>query len=184
MNTRSLATYIGRGKVVVNDQDLIDDAIGENQGFLLKYAGKKQLKYGTAPKKAPDKDAEEPKNNYADQLEAQKLEAQVKKLQQEVEKLEYHNSKSKGEMIPSVLVDPLFLQHNQSILTEIGHYIDDVILLFAKKRDLAPEETAEVKKAAMERANEMVTRASKATFQSLESLLTEYVDKRGVGERD
>lgn len=184
MNTKSLATYIGRGKVVVNDQDLIDDAVGENQGFLLKYSSKKEVKKGSAAPKSSEKAPESANTDYSNNLEALKLEAQVKKLQQEIEKLEHHNSKVKGEVIPSGLIGPLFQQHDQSILAESFHMVDDIILLFAKQKDLTPEEAADIKKRAADRVNEMVRRARRATVQSLDNLFTEFLDKKGVGEHD
>lgn len=200
MTTGNLSNMVTRGKVVYSG-DYIDDSIDPNKSFLCM---RKELAVNPKKKKEVESKTERPApvvkpsvihNNKVPKvatvnvggaiydLNAKKIQTQIDKMNMEMEKLRLNNSKFMGEVIPSGLIKPMILQHNQSILTESKNTIDNIIMIIAKKKDLSSAEVAEIKSKYLFEVNEMIKKSTQLTVKSINNVINEFSEKRNVGER-
>ena len=84
--------------------------------------------------------------------------------------------------MPSELIKPVFLQHNQSILTEYKNATDEIIRIFSKKRSLTVDEVAEIKTDLVKTINNAINNAIIISSKSIDSIISDHSDKRGIGE--
>lgn len=117
-------------------------------------------------------------------LEVKKTAAQVEKLQQEVRLMKIKEEKMKGVVVPSELIMPVFLQHNQSIITEVHNQSVEFVRLFVKRNSLSVNEEAEIKGAVIKWFNESIKRATETSKVSIRNIIKGYANNRGVGERE
>jgi hypothetical protein len=201
LTTGNLSVYEKRGKVVYSG-DYVDDAIEPNGSFLKlrkeKVTGehvevqaaapvvKQTTKVIKAPKihkpEAPNVENEGEKAPVYE-LTAKKIQTQIAKMDMEMEKMRLQNSKVMGELIPTAMVKPCVLQHNQSILTESKNTIDDIMRIFKKKYSVTPEDEAEMKSQYLVALNDMMKKATTLTVKSINNIVHEFAAKRHVGER-
>lgn len=186
---KSLAVYILRGKVVLNKQKLIDDTIDKNRAFLEKHRSKSGQ---TEPKQKQIVDFKEKSTQDTEETSTgqsyTESERQLKyldtiKRQKEIEKLDIEIAKKRGEVVPSELIKPVFLQHNQSILTEFKNGIDEILRVFAKKSSLSVNQIAELKGEMVQIINHSVNKAIVTSENSVEVIISEHAEKRGVGQK-
>jgi hypothetical protein len=195
----TLSVYTGRGNVVVGDGDFIDDTVEKNRSFLIKQRAKRNMPASWISSPIPalvNTDFEKnlqtnPTGSFPEfAVESQSYtesERQLKyldtlKRKKEIEKLDIEIAKKKGEVIPSDLVKPVFMQHNQSIITEFNNRSNDFIRIFSKKRSLTVEEIAEVKGEMVKWINEAMDKAILASVRSVENIISENMEKKGVGQ--
>ena len=204
--TKNLATYIGRGKVVIGEGDLIDDKNSINKIFLAQRkskASEQQVinhikKYPTAKEKEdpaipPSSDDDEGDElggriHIAGKMDTAKaLEKlayfRAEKTERETIRLDLDIQKKRGEVIPSDMVKPIFVRHNQFILTNFKNATDDILARFAKYKELEPEYVAELRGEMIAVINRAVADSVKMSIESVEDIVNEYKVKRGVGER-
>lgn len=198
MPRKSLMVYVGRKKVIVLENQKIDGEDDKNKAFLQKHKDKKPIAetITTTQKKEvkikPNPNDEE--INLEDILSNagqsySESERQLKyldtlKRRKEIEKLEIEISKKKGIVIPTELVQPVVLQHNQSIITEFKNTIDEIIRSFAKRRDLTVNDVAEVKGECISSINLGINKATLITVKAIETIVNDFSEKKGVGERN
>lgn len=197
--TKNLATYILRKKVVAREDGLIDTADEKNKAFLQKYA---KAKTEAAPQiTIPEPSKEEEGTIQVNLGDGGQLVLDLKnipqykdserllkyldtlKRQREVEKLELENAKKKGEVIPSELIQPLFMQHNQSLITEYKNATDEIVRTIKKKKDLNANEEAEIKGQLVQIVNTAMEKATTMTIKGLDNIINDFKDKRGRGEK-
>lgn len=190
ISTRHLSVILKRavdkGHVVMRGEKF-DPEKPNNKFWLQNQLDKKAVKKPPPSSKQPAAASQKGKKAPADpanSLEAQKISMQILKMQLEVEKLKIQNNKTRGDVIPSGLMRSLFLQHDQSILTESANTVTDILRIFAKRRELTETEVAEIKKEYTLALNNSVKKASELTINSLKNIIDEYSNKRGVGNRD
>lgn len=186
LETKNLSVYITRGKVIVGKDDLIDTTIDKNKAFIEKRKGKVSDVKIQTPTVIESKINSQPQEQSEGQSYTES-ERQLKyldtiKRQKEIEKLEIEIQKKKGEVVPSELIKPVFLQHNQSIITEFKNATDEIIRIFSKKRSLTVEEVAEIKGETTETINNAINKAIISTVKAVESIVLEHQDKKNVGE--
>jgi len=185
INQAYLTTYINRGKIKINNNDLIDDTVRENSLFIKKKIG---VKFSPIIKEDEDEKEEEDniqyvkKNNDQYDLNIIKTKIEIKKKNEEYEKIKLQNSKLKGEVVPTELIKPVFLQHNQSIITEYKNATDEIIRIFSKKRSLTVNEVAEIKTELVKTINNAINNAIIVSSKSIDSIISDHSDKRGIGE--
>lgn len=183
MQSNQLSVNIKRGEVLVND-DYIDTSLPINQAFMEKRVAKGKVRQlqqvslaaqPTVPKDPtiPSYEESEQKVKYYDALKRAK----------EVEKLELDIQKKRGEVIPSELIPPVILQHNQSIITSIKNEFDEWLRNHAKRYDLGVNEIAEIRTQAVQWINTGMNKATAMSVRAVENIVKDYQDKRGVGER-
>lgn len=203
--TKNLATYIGRGKVIIGEGDLIDDKNSINKIFLEQRkskASEQQVinhikQYPTAKEKedlvtpSPDEDDDDESGgriHVAGKMDTAKaLEKlayfRAEKTERETIRLDLDIQKKRGEVIPSDMVKPIFVRHNQFILTNFKNATDDILARFAKYKELEPEYVAELRGEMIAVINRAVADSVKMSIESVEDIVNEYKVKRGVGER-
>jgi uncharacterized protein YjgD (DUF1641 family) len=198
--TNNLSVQIARGKVIVVN-DLIDDTLEKNKSFFEKRASKKpansnqnassetntsKISVESVVKlpQNPNELIAPSENQSYTESERQLKYLDTLKRQAEIEKLSLDLAKKKGEVIPSELVKPVFLQHNQSIITEFKNVSDEVIRMFAKKKSLTVNEVAEITGELTSCINNAMNKATNATVNAIDSIVNDFAEKKGVGERN
>lgn len=199
MTSGNLSVYISRGKVVLSG-DMIDDSLDKNVTFINRRVaqGKSTLTEKIVTISAPENKQLSKKHN-PDQVEfpfdnenkgsLSESERKLKNLdtikrEVEIEKMQFDLAKKRGEVIPSELIKPVFLQHNQSIITEFKNAADETIRTFSKKKELTIEEAAEMKGELISAINAAVKKAIEASVKSIDNIINEFAIKKGVGERN
>lgn len=187
INHAYLTTYIKRGKIKVNEHDLIDDTIRENSLFIKKKIGTKYSPIiadddDEETVKNPENDIYIKKNNDQYELNIIKTKIEIKKKNEEYEKIKLQNSKIRGEVVPSELIKPVFLQHNQSIMTAFKNASDEMLRLISKKKGLSLNETAELSGELTVVINTAIDKANKASVKAIDNIISEHSETKGVGE--
>jgi hypothetical protein len=200
MATKDLAVYVKRTKVIVNSHGFIDTNDEVNKSFMEKRKGKVEERslpeaikntqrlipvpeFGDIPEGTDISEIVSLPNQTYVESERQKKYFETIKIRNEIDKLKLDNSKKRGEVIPSELIKPVFLQHNQSIITEFKNGTDEILRSFAKKKGLTVNETAEIKGEMSAIINDSMNKAILATIKSVEAIVQEHADKKGVGQR-
>jgi len=109
---------------------------------------------------------------------------QTIKTQKEIEKITLDNEKKQGQLVPFDLIQPVFLQHNQSILMSFTNCIDDILRVFGKVKELTNEEASELRGKLRVTINEAMDEADKNTLKSLNVVINNYSITKGVGEHE
>lgn len=202
LTTGNLSVYKDRQKVVYSG-DYVDDSIEPNLSFLklrkekLKSDSKPQKKTHPPPTKPSKLVVERPKTQAISapkvqdpegegqiyNLTQKKLETQITKMNMEMDKLRLQNSKFMGEVVPFSLIKPCVMQHNQSIIAQSKNTLDNILRLFKKKRDLSADEEAEIRAHFVHELNDMMKKAAAATVKAVNAIVSEFSEKRNVGER-
>lgn len=184
VGTNYLSTYKRGGYINVSEDGTIDSEDPVNARFLEKRIGRAQRqKEEREEKKAVDPITGGALPEYEESERLVKF-WDSKKREKEVEKLQIEIDKKKGEVIPSELIIPLFLQHNKSIVTSFNNVCNAILSEYAKKKDFSPEETSDMRGRMIASINEGIRDAQNLTKAVVKSIIEEYADKRGVGERN
>lgn len=213
LETKNLAVYIKRGKVIVTkkgDEEVIDAALQENKAFLAQRKGKQteaqlvreiqrrlpaeqgvpvpaDVNPAGAHDLGADQDHDEDESpDYImsiAQATKQKLHWEARKKQRETSLLQLKEQKMKGEVIPYQVITPLFLQHNQSMITEFKNAAEEIVRMMAKRTGMSNADQSEMKGDIIRSINAAMGKATEATIKGIESIVNEFVQKKGVGER-
>lgn len=196
IETKNLSNYITRKNVIVNSSGFIDTSIDKNMAFLEKRRAKSSsipsadiVVKNKKKNKPEDFDADEteyvsgPGQTYTESERKLKYLDTVKR-EAEIEKLKIDIAKKKGEVIPSELIAPCILQHNQSIVTEFKNTADEIIRIIAKKKSLSVNEMAEIKGDLVICINTSIQKATTLTSKNIENIISDFSEKKGVGERN
>lgn len=189
MPVKNIYTYIHRGQVVLGKNDEVNPDIPQNKTFLLKRKSKKSKKQDETIQDFYNNDDDD--DDSFDKSGTMPLDKSTELLQYrkaikaglEVEKLELDIQKKRGEVIPSELIPPVILQHNQSIITSIKNEFDEWLRNHAKRYDLGVNEIAEIRTQAVQWINTGMNKATAMSVRAVENIVKDYQDKRGVGER-
>ena len=201
LTTGNLSVYKDRQKVVYSG-DYIDDSIEPNLSFLKLRKEKLQtdkvpsVKAKVEPKitqrkiEKPVADAPRVPSVQTDDKDAvvynltqEKIKTQITKMQMEMDKLKMQNSKFMGEVIPTALIKPCILQHNQSIISQSKITIDNLKRIIIKKFNVPPEVAAEFETTCIGELNEMMRKATQVTVKAINNIVHDFAGKRSVGER-
>lgn len=190
VKVKDFSIYVKRGNVVMNG-----DFIDSNNEINKKFIERRKSRFSNEPKinKTVEQKPLPPPNIQTEKIESSEgqtyteSERQLKyldtiKRQKEIDKLDIEIQKKRGEVVPSEMIKPIFLQHNQSIITEINNRLDEFIRIFSKKRSLTVEEIADIKGNVVEWTNESMNRAILTSVKGIESVIDEHSEKRGIGE--
>lgn len=204
---KNLATYIGRKKVNVREDGMIDDKDQINKAFLSlrksKVSEKDVIKhiskfaddndysielpddYHTAKLRALLEGSDEEDDGIPDLIKSTKLlkHLDTKKREREIQLLQLREEKLKGQMVPSDLIQPVILQHNQSMITEFKNAGDNFLRVFSQKKSMSGEEMAEVKGEFTRIINQAVTNATEMSIKSIEAIINNFAETRTKGER-
>lgn len=188
---------ISRGKVVLNQNGLIDGGHESNQHFYQKRTEGKQLpdEIEAPPEKnIPRIDVYAAPSTYIHQdpnpgfrtiaqLDKEKKQKELDKIEIETRILRIKEAKQKGELIPTDLVKPLFIQHTKSIVTAFHNAAESLISEFAKRKNLNLNEIAEIRKELISVVNTASENAKGESLKQVKNIQDEYSQKRERGER-
>lgn len=195
--TNKLWKYVDRGNVILLGDGKVDLNDPRNRAFLEMRQAKlkpnvkieekplETLKQITNIKTGTPQPDDEPKHDSKSliNLEVQKTMGQVAKINQEVVLLKIKEEKIKGVVVPSELIKPVFLQHNQSILTEIHNEANEFVRIFAKRHSLKANEVADIKSDLIDWVNIAIDKAIQLSSNQIDNIINTYQEERGVGER-
>lgn len=210
IDAKALAVYVGRNKILLNENGEVDTAVAMNMAFLEKRTGKietptiivpeqkKKNRIITTPtpkeiviqrkettiRNKHYKTDEEKKHlttNFEIDNSLKSLDLEKKEL--EVEKLKIQNAKLNGDVIPTELVKMIFAQHFKSVTTAFHQGADNFITEITKRLDLNREEMVKLRKELVEIINQAVNDSIEESKESIDNIQDEYSMTRGVGEK-
>lgn len=210
--TNALAVYVKRKKVVLSGE-FVDDTLPKNKAFLKKKSvakkrksvatdskpkteSKKQNSNNLPKNPAPNlpvykKDPPEPKPQITDPepdstflLEQEKLTLQNTQLERANEIAQIKIEKLRGDVIPTDIVKNTFMQHFKSITTSFHQGADNVLIKIAQKYDLSRQEVANYRGELISIINDCVKDAVEESKKSIQNIVNEYSQVKGVGERE
>lgn len=193
INTRHLAVLIKRGKLICSG-DSIDIQQTDNKAYISKQQnsnkkGAKAVKLDETETYIDPDIEDEPEETDEDGIPAYHVSEtklkflDTKKREREIALLKIKEDKIRGTVIPSELVKPVFLQHNQSIITAMKNMMDEKLREIAKKHSLNVNEVADIKGNWVTGLNESIDKATKASIKAVDNIISEHSEKKSVGER-
>lgn len=193
LKTKDLAVYIKRGKVILSG-DYIDDSLDANRSFVLKRksSGKNQEvkpeepnistpNYSSLTKVKSKISTEDGKGLYA--LEKEKKALDIEKTTEEIALLQIKKEKQQGIVIPTDLVKIVFTQHSKSIVSSFHSAADTFLMQIAKKKGINRNEMAEFREELTNIINVAVEDSIKESKKQIKNIISEYSEKKGVGEK-
>ncbi len=188
----NLSNYISRGKVIVKN-DLIDTENEFNIAFLNKQLSKGHPSKSKEPVKSIVKPKTDPDPENPEEIDEENIpsfQASVKRLKyydtlkrkKEIEALQITIDAKKGIVIPSELVKPIFLQHNQFIVTEFKNVADDILRVISKKHSLTVNEIADIKGQLVISINSAIKKSIQSSIKNVSNIIRDFSVKKGVGE--
>lgn len=193
--TNYLAVNIKRGKVILNDQGLIDTSNERNQAYYEKNKVVGVELPAIVQQKQPVSNKELLEDDATSLIDLSKIPSyntsekvlkylDTQKREKEVEKLTIEIQKKKGEVVPSELIKPVFLQHNQYILMEMKNADEEMLTMIEHKYDISSEDVAFIRSEWTKRRNTCITNAINASIKGISSIVNEFTEKKGVGQRN
>lgn len=196
---KNVYTYIQRGNVLMGDDGYIDTSADKNVLFVQKRQSKKSVIEVATAQPIPmyaqkSKSYDEYSEDDGDDEDAsgmpslttserKKKYLETIKIAQEIELLKLREEKIRGDVVPADLMKPLFLQHNQSIVSEFKNTADEIVRIFAKRKKLNLNEIAEIKGELVSCINVSIGKATKASVKAVDNIIAEHSESRGRGER-
>lgn len=178
MPSKNLATYIGRGAVIVNDQGKIDTDIMMNRDFLRKREekhGKKTPETVIEPRphkpasvklNAVDADKEiiyERKKEY-EARRVDKIEVETK-----LKELELQNKM--GRLIDTDLVRTIIIQLGKSFITNYKDGANNFLMEIAHRKKMSPDELADLRGVQVKLINRFHDAAVNDAIKQLEMVI-------------
>lgn len=213
ISENAVRTYVGRGKIFIGDDGLIDNTMIVNAGFYAKRIAAQKEKQAlpvqpvqdaqqvSAPKSTTNKVKEQPKLTKKEinkiqakedkraedavvawNLDRQIKEAELEAKEQMIELNKLKIAKIRGDVIPTDLVNVVFSQHFKSITTAFHQGADNFISEISKISGLSREDMARIRGELIDIVNLAVADGVKMSIESVDAIVNEYSQKRGVGE--
>jgi hypothetical protein len=205
----ALAVYIKRKKVIVREDGMIDDKQRDNTEFLKRRAATIASKSAKAepvpdkkkkPRPEPEGDDDEPeftvnrraapkeKKDIQDHdrydLELVQKKMAIEKAAEEIEILKVKKDKLQGSLIPTDLVRALIVTHSESLKLSYSEACENLIVIFGGKKQLSTQEIADMRKELARVINTAMDRAVEASKKTLKTIVREYSEQKGRGEKE
>jgi hypothetical protein len=204
----ALAVYIKRKKVIVREDGMIDDKQRDNTEFLKRRAAtiaSKSAKAEPIPNKkkkpAPEPEGDDepeftvnrraaPKEKKDIQdhdrydLELVQKKMAIEKAAEEIEILKVKKDKLQGSLIPTDLVRALIVTHSESLKLSYSEACENLIVIFGGKKQLSTQEIADMRKELARVINTAMDRAVEASKKTLKTIVREYSEQKGRGEKE
>jgi hypothetical protein len=193
----TLSMNIKRGKVFVEDDKRIDTSLPRNNEFMNKQIKKLKAKViskdeGTPiiknKQQKPITEDTEPSGRAAEDTQKYNLELQAKELDIEIKEQKVIENKLKiaklqGDVIPTDLVSVVFAQHFKSVTTAFHQGADNFLMIMQKELGMSRKDMAKYRGELIGVINQAVKDGIKDSKSSVKSIVSEYSQKRGVGEK-
>jgi hypothetical protein len=183
-----------RGKIIVDAEGMVDDQDSINQGFLNKailnlkrreskmtvVAEEKPEKVESKPKKAERPERTEMSDQFREKMsvETNLKKIQTERAEAESELLKIKKDRINGQLLPTVMIKPLFQRHFQSIIMEFQHTVNALITDISVKTKLNPNVQAELRRKAISDINLAVDRAIFHTEREIKDIASEYTKSK------
>lgn len=137
-------------------------------------------KHATSRKKVGDDDEYEDPDIIMSTFEAENKykSARAVKVTHEAELMKLKVAKVRGSVIPTELVMPVFIQHNQSILMAQKATDDEIISDIAHRFKIPAEAVAELRGKWATDRNAAMDRAIEASEMSVDAILINFIDEK------
>lgn len=184
-----------RGKVVLcDDAEHIDTTFPTNRDFMETQRAKRGLKAPKAKTKnsAKPPTPKAPKTEVPAQVEAaegvlslekQIKQADLKKKEQEIEKLKLQNAKLQGQLIPTELVKSLIREFSEAMKISYLDAVESYTTIVAKQKKLTREEESKIKQHFTALINDTLKKQGVNAKKQLKNIVEDYQEVRGKGER-
>lgn len=191
METNALAVYINpsRGQIIV-ENGYIDTDNATNAFFLQRRIAKGKAEkpsipnYNASPVYIPKLQSKEGEDLPSYEQSEQLVKFwDSKKREKEVEKLQIDIEKKRGVVVPSELIEPVILQHNQCIIASFENACDRILITFSKIKDFNAIEIAQMRGEIIAAINWGVDNATSLSLKEVANIVNDYSEKRGVGEK-
>ncbi len=202
-----LSVAIARENVILTGE-FIDDTKPENADWIKKRLDAKQKKEVAGPKVEENTgkstvteeevkkteqfkggDTNSSSSSRANYTSKYDLETDIKVLEaekkrEEIELLRIKREKLEGQVIPTDLCEMLFKQHTKSIMTSLEQGIMLHLKNLTTKKEFSRTEQAEVRIELRKILTDSISKAVEDTSSQLENIISEYQQKKEVGEKE
>jgi formylmethanofuran dehydrogenase subunit D len=184
LETKNLAVYARRGKVVVVDGK-IDDKNPVNALFIEKRKVKTPKSTPVQqPKEKKQSNEKEPEVNSLVKAAEEKALLDLLKRQGEIDLQNIELQKKRGELVPVEAIKSLLIVHSESIKTAYVDASEALLLRISQRKQLTTNESVELRKELAQLVNKAIDDAISASKKTLLSVTQDFMRKRGVGQHD
>ena len=150
-------------------------------------------KYVVAPLPVPAKIDKEKTKEISDQnkkveknfdIEIQLKQQKLIKEKEELRKLKLQTDKLAGNAVPVALVTPLILQQKQSFVTCMKSNLEALLTEFGKIKEFSVAEISFMRGKIIDVVNKTSSESTQLAISSIDSIIEEFILKKGVGERN
>lgn len=185
--TKNLSVYVTRKKLVKDKNGLFDVDEPKNALFIAQNKAEGTKKPEKTPPKGKKEAAIRDLDDEVKKVKAITMQLEVNKLvmqEQSIRRNQIEIEKKEGQLIPTELIKALFLTHSKSITMTFKEGMEKIVDLFTIKYKLSQADAANMRKTMVEAINKGVDNAVSNTRGSLKKIITDYSEKRGVGDHD
>jgi len=186
----TVASWIKRGKLIVDDEKLIDISLQHNKAWLdqkqsegLEFDLNRIYKKEVKKRRNTDKPLPELKSK------SEIAEIQKKKLQLEVKRLEKSNrldqikiEKAEGKLIPTDAAQHLFISSVMTIKALYKQDVEKVANIFKKRLEMTDEQYTEILRELTRAIDAIHTNVRTTLIEGIEGIVEDYQEVRGRGE--
>jgi len=199
IKSKDLSNYIKRGNVIADEQGFINTDEDKNRLFISKRHAKMdnvladpEVTGDTARSRGRMRELMDGDNEDMEEetglMSMTKSERHYKhhlavKTERAAELDRLKIEKIRGEVIPSDLMPPVILQHNQSFVTAFKQVADQILTDYAKMKDFTVEEIAQMRDKMLYAINDGAKKAKDQSLKAVAVVVQNYSIKRGAGER-
>lgn len=188
-----LTMYRKRGKVVVTDDGMVDDAQAINILFfekclkrtpkepkaevVLKTTGNQEPKKDKKPSKAQITEKKSKANEKADErfdLDTEKRRMEIEKLQRESRLADIQHEKMIGKMLPTEPIKSLFIQIIKSYTVSFTQAANKILQEFAKRNKMNRNDVAEMRGELIAAINQASKEGIDESKKSVSHIIREY----------
>lgn len=189
METKKLSVYISRSKVIINENQMIDDQNPANIQFIehshtmgQRVAPEKQPKERkpssrkTTVKEKVDRKVDQDKlekYNKKFDLDSQKREVEIEKIQTDIEIQKIKRLRHAGKLVPTDMVKAVIAKYFKNVTIEYKQSVDTIVTIFAKKTKMHINDKAEMKTQLVRVINEAVENSINLTKKELGVIISE-----------
>jgi hypothetical protein len=183
----TISVNIKRKNLVLNKNKMIDDSNPVNKIYMDRMLSKKGKEPAKVSKENESTAELPPASNTPKKdllsLDKEKKALDIKKIKEEIDLLKIKKAKQEGENIPTVVVKSAFSQHFKSVTTAFKNASNRLVTEISKRKGLTKKEQAEITGKLYFFINEAISEAIEDSKSSIDLIIQEYSEKRGVGER-
>lgn len=183
--------------MLTEDGKHIDDSESVNNFFLEKRQANKKETKGKKTKSSEDKksnlksaepEKEKPKHNSEEatakfNLSLKVTEADVKKKEIDIRIAELREQKLRGEVIPTDVVKLTIAGLFKNVTSTFKNVIENMLIEVDQMAKLSPEQKAKLRTRMIVELNNAIDDTIVESKRSIKNIITEYSEKKEVGER-